>query len=82
MRIFEAGDLLERLPDDASLLNERLALVPGHRLEQMLVYGDEYGVAGVTMSLADGIGIVAEIEPALVPLLFTLTPEQTVALVR
>lgn len=78
LRIFEAGDLLERLADDASLLNERLALVPGHRLEQMLVYGDEYGVAGVTMSLADGIGIVAEIEPALVPLLFTLTPEQTV----
>jgi len=30
------------------------------------------------MSLADGIGLVAEIEPALVPLLFTLTPEQTV----
>jgi hypothetical protein len=78
LRIFEAGDLLARLPDDASLLDERFALVPGHRLEQTLVYGDEYGVAGVTMSLADGIGLVAEIEPALVPLLFTLTPEQTV----
>jgi len=78
LRIFEAGDLLERLADDAALLDERLALVPGHRLEQTLVYGDEYGVAGVTMSLADGIGLVAEIEPALVPLLFTLTPEQTV----
>ena len=78
VRIFEAGDLLERLADDAALLDQRLALVPGHRLQQTLVYGDEYAVAGVTMSLADGIGLVAEIEPALVPLLFTLTPEQTV----
>jgi methylase of polypeptide subunit release factors len=78
VRIFEAGDLLERLAGDESLLDERLALVPGHRLEQTLVYGDEYAVAGVTMSLADGIGLVAEIEPGLVPLLFTLTPEQTV----
>ncbi len=75
LRLFEATDRLARLRDDAELLDERLGLVRGHRLDQTLVFGDEYEVAGVTMSLAEGVGLVAEIEPEVLPLLFELTPD-------
>ena len=78
LRLFSATDRLARLRDDAELLDEHLGLVRGHRLDQTLVYGDEYEVAGVTMSLAEGVGLVAEIEAEVLPLLFELTPEQTV----
>lgn len=60
--------------DDAELLGDRLGLVRGHRLDQTLVYLDEYGVADVTMSLVEGVGLTAAIEPELLPLLFELTP--------
>ena len=78
LRLFSSTDRLARLRDDAELLDEHLGLVRGHRLDQTLVYGDEYEVAGVTMSLAEGVGLVAEIEAEVLPLLFELTPEQTV----
>ncbi len=78
VRLFEAADRLARLGDDAELLDERLGLVRGHRLDQRLVFGDAYEVAGVTMSLGEGVGLVAEIEPEVLPLLFELTPEETV----
>lgn len=78
-RVFAGADRLGRPGADDDLLGERFALVPGHRLDQTLVYGNEYDVAGVTMSLAEGIGLVAEIDPAAVPLLFELDPTRTVA---
>jgi methylase of polypeptide subunit release factors len=77
-RLFAAADRLGRLDRDDDLLDDRYALVGGHRLDQTLVFGTEYDVAGVTMTLAEGIGLVAEIEPAAVPLLFELTPARTV----
>ncbi len=49
----------------------------GHRLDQSLVFADEYEIADVTMSLAEGIGLVAAIEPAVLPLLFELEPGRT-----
>ena len=78
LRLFSSTDRLARLRDDEELLDERLGLVRGHRLDQTLVYTDEYQVAGVTMSLAEGVGLVAEIEAEVLPLLFELTPAQTV----
>jgi methylase of polypeptide subunit release factors len=79
LRLFAAADRLAGLHDDRELLDERLALVRGHRLDQSLAFGDEYRVAGVTMSLVEGTGLVAEIEPELLPLLFELSPATTVA---
>ena len=73
LRLFAASDR-----DGDDLLDDRVALVSGHRLDQTLVYGEEYSVAGVTMSLAEGVGLVAEIDPEVLPLLFELTPPQTV----
>jgi len=73
LRLFAAAD-----HGDADLLDRRVALVRGHRLDQTLVYGEEYSVAGVTMSLAEGVGLVAEIDPDALPLLFELSPAQTV----
>ncbi len=75
LRLFAAGDALDRSSD---LLDERLALVRGHRLEQTLVYGDEYGVADVTMSLAEGVGLVGQLDPEAVALLFALRPDRSV----
>jgi methylase of polypeptide subunit release factors len=72
LRLFAAAD---RGDDD--LLDARIALVRGHRLDQTLVYGDEYNIAGVTMSLSEGVGLIAEIDPEVLPLLFELTPAQT-----
>ena len=73
LRLFAAGDRA-----GADLLDQRIRLVPGHRLEQTLVYGEEYDVAGVVMSLAEGAGLVAAIEPTALPLLFELDGETSV----
>ncbi|MGZ4320399.1 MAG: methyltransferase [Gaiellaceae bacterium] len=72
LRLFAAAD-----HDDSGLLDDRLALVRGHRLDQTLVYDDEYSVAGVTISLTEGVGLIAEIDPQVLPLLFELAPGKT-----
>jgi len=77
LRLFAAADRLARLRSDEELLDDRVALVRGHRLDQTLVFGAEYEIANVTMSLVEGVGLTAEIEPAVLPLLFELTPAQT-----
>jgi methylase of polypeptide subunit release factors len=78
LRIFTATDRLSRLRDDAELLDEQFALVTGHRLDQSLLYAGEYGIAGVTMTLAEGIGLTVEVEPDVLPLLFELTSPVTI----
>lgn len=78
LRLFSAADRLAQQRDDEELLDERVALVRGHRLDQTLVYGDEYRIADVTISLAEGVGLVAEIEAEVLPLLFELTPTETI----
>jgi Methyltransferase small domain len=72
LRLFAAAD---RESDD--LLDDRVALVRGHRLDQTLVYGDEYNIANVTMSLAEGVGLIGEIDPQALPLLFELAPTRS-----
>jgi hypothetical protein len=77
VRLFQATDRLARLQDDAELLDAHLELVRGHRLDQSLAFGDEYEITGVTMALADGVGLSAEIEPEALPLLFELASSPT-----
>ncbi len=72
LRLFAAADLVTRPGGPPDLLDERFALVEGHRLEQTMTYGAEYSVTDVTMALAEGVGITARIDPGAVPLLFTL----------
>ncbi len=79
VRLFEATGRLAQLREDAELLDVRVALVPGHRLEQALAFAGEYEVASVSMSLADGVGLGAEIEPQVVPLLFALAAGSSTA---
>jgi methylase of polypeptide subunit release factors len=73
LRLFGAADAPL---DDTQLLDERLRLVSGHRLEQRLVYRDGYQIDDVSMALDNGVGIVERIDPTLLPLLFALTPER------
>jgi hypothetical protein len=75
-RLFAATDGIAALRDDEELLDCRFGLVQGHRLDQTLVYEGEYAVADVTLSLAAGVGLVGEIDPEVLPLLFALTPDR------
>jgi hypothetical protein len=43
-----------------------------------LHYAGEYGIAGVTVALAEGIGLTVEIEADVLPLLFELTSPGTI----
>ena len=72
VRLFEATDA--PLGDDDDVLATRFSLIPGHRLEQRLVYRDEYELSEVTMLLNDGVGLVARVDAAALPALFALDP--------
>jgi len=57
LRVFATQDHLESLGDDRELLDERLALVGGHRLEQRLAGRDGRAeLLSTTLSLRDGLG--------------------------
>ena len=72
LRLFAAGDAPL---DDDDLLGGRFRLVEGHRLDQSLRYaGDEYELGSVRMSLDDGVGLVADVDAAALPVLFALEP--------
>jgi methylase of polypeptide subunit release factors len=53
LRVFEAQDYLETLADDRGLLDERLALVEAHRLEQTFAGAE---LRSTTLSLREGLG--------------------------
>jgi methylase of polypeptide subunit release factors len=74
LRLFAAADA--PLGDDNEVLATHFALIPGHRLEQRLVYRDEYELSDVTMLLNEGAGLVARIDAAALPALFALTPDE------
>jgi methylase of polypeptide subunit release factors len=75
-----AGGHIVRLfdADDGDVLDRVVTLVPGHRLEQALVYNGGYGFAGALMAPDEGVGVVAELDPGAVPLLFELDGTRTV----
>jgi methylase of polypeptide subunit release factors len=77
VRLFEAADRLARLSDESELLDDRLSLVRGHRLDQSLRYADEYAIADVSMALDESVGVVGEIDPVALPVLFELAEGRT-----
>jgi methylase of polypeptide subunit release factors len=74
LRLFASVDA--PLGDDDDVLAGSFSLVPGHRLEQRLVYKHEYELSDVTMLLDDGVGLVARVDAAALPALFALDPER------
>ncbi len=74
LRLFAATD--EPLGDDDEVLAARFALIPGHRLEQRIVYRDEYELSDVNMLLNEGVGLVARVDAAALPVLFAFDPER------
>jgi methylase of polypeptide subunit release factors len=73
LRLFRARDLSL---SDTALLDSRFALVPGHRLHQELVYETGYALRHVTMTLDEGVGLVAPVDVTALEVLFALDPER------
>jgi hypothetical protein len=70
LRIFAARDFA------GDLLDERLALAP-HTLSERLAWsGGSYRAEHLALSLEDGIGLEASVEPAALPTLFELNGER------
>ena len=79
LRVFAARDYLDDTPDDDALLDARLALVDGHRLEQALrSHEGGFLVESQTLALADGLGFRAEIDRYTASLLPHLDGENAV----
>jgi methylase of polypeptide subunit release factors len=74
LRLFAAVDA--PLGDDDEVLAAHFALIPGHRLEQRLVYRDDYELTDVNMLLDEGVGLVARVDASALPTLFALDPER------
>jgi methylase of polypeptide subunit release factors len=80
LAIVAAQDYLARSPSDDDLLSTALAIPAAHRLDQSLrSQGSEYVVDATSLSLAEGLGIDATIEPDLVPILLRLDGSQLLA---
>jgi SAM-dependent methyltransferase len=63
LRVFAAEDFLAALPDESALLDERLALVDAHRLEQELVCRDgRFDVESQTLVLTEGLAFRAGLD--------------------
>lgn len=69
LRLFAAAD---SPVTDAELLAGRFRLIPGHRLDQSLVYQDEYILRDVTLSLENSAGLTASVDARALPALFAL----------
>jgi len=62
-RMMAAQDLLSRLGDRKALLEERLALVPNHHLDQTLrVQGGSYAIERALLQLDDGLPFRASVD--------------------
>lgn len=71
-RVFAAEDFLQGLADEHALLDEVFALVPGHRLDQTLVYEEGYVAGDARLRLAAGLGVVGLVPPNVLQVLFSL----------
>jgi methylase of polypeptide subunit release factors len=78
LRVFEAQDYLSGIGDDAALLGERLALAETALLEQRATYRDgEWSVDEITLSLEDGLGFHASVDPTVAAMLAGLDGART-----
>ena len=63
LRVFAAHDYLQELAGDERLLDERFALAPAHRLEQVLSCRDgTFFVEAQTLALEEGLGFTAGVD--------------------
>jgi hypothetical protein len=77
-RVFEAEDFLQALRDDTKLLDQRLALVPEHRLEQSLRSRDGvWQQEDVKLTLTQGISFTAGLDRATAQVLQELDGRRT-----
>jgi hypothetical protein len=80
IRMTEAQDLLAGLAGKRSLLNERLALVAGHRLDQSLVcVKGSYSVERAVLTLTEGLTFRADVDPFTAYLVTRLDGTRTLA---
>jgi methyltransferase family protein len=80
LRVFAAQDYLTRLVDESALLDERLVLAEHALLEQHAVYRERAWVADdLTLSLEDGLGFRASLDPTVAGMLATLDGRLTLA---
>jgi len=78
LRVFEAQDYLAGIGDDVALLGERLALAETALLEQRAAYRDaEWSVDDITLSLEDGLGFHASVDPTVAAMLAGLDGART-----
>ena len=81
VRMTEAQDLLAGLADKRSLLDERLALVAGHRLDQSLVcVSGSYSVERAVLRLTEGLTFRADVDPFTAYLVTRLDGTRTLGL--
>jgi len=80
LRVFAANDLLAGLPEPGRLLDERLVLAGQASLEQHAVYRDrEWRVEEISLSLQDGLGFRASVDPIVGAMLTLLDGRRTLA---
>jgi methylase of polypeptide subunit release factors len=80
LAIVAAQDYLAAKPSDDDLLETAFAIPAVHRLDQSLrSQGSEYVVEATSLSLAEGLGTSATIEPDLIPVLLRLDGSQLLA---
>lgn len=72
LRVFAAEDYLQGLAAGRALLDDVFALVPGHRLDQTLVYEEGYVAGDARLRLAEGLGVVGLVPPNVLQVLFSL----------
>jgi hypothetical protein len=77
LAVFDALDYLATTPSDTDLLATSFAIPATHRLDQSLrSQGPNYVVDSTTLSLDEGLGIRAAVDPDLVPVLLRLDGSQ------
>ena len=78
LRVFVAQDFLATLQDDRALLGERLVRAESSLLEQRAVFGDGgWGVAEISLTLQDGLGFRATLDPTTAGMLAALDGKRT-----
>lgn len=78
LRVFAAGDFLAGIADERALLAERLVLADPALLEQRVEYRDrEWAVSDISLSIRDGLGFRAGLDPPTAGMLAALDGRRT-----
>ncbi len=78
LRVFATNDFLAGAPDERALLDERPALAKPARLEQHAVFHErEWRTGEISLSLEDGLGFRASLDPTVAAMLTELDGKRT-----